>query len=172
MKFWENPRAPNTMTLDRLNPNTLNVYCDGGARGNPGPAAIGFLVKDEKGNTIHRFAEKIGESTNNIAEYRAVIAVLEWIVKHKANILDKIQVYNIYLDSRLVTNQLNGKFKVKNPKLRVLLIKVRKLERKANLVSTQEQSLFSSNYSKIIYNLIPREQNSEADALLNQALNS
>lgn len=151
--------------------NQISIYCDGGARGNPGPAAIGFVVKDSKSKTIHRYAQRIGKSTNNVAEYKAVIAALEWITKHKLQNLNQPQIYKFYLDSRLVVNQLTGKFRIKDPKLKNLAIEARNLERKANLISTNAYELFSSNQSKISYNLIPRERNSEADALLNEALN-
>jgi ribonuclease HI len=159
------------MTLEASISNTLNIYCDGGSRGNPGPAAIGFLVKNNEGKVIHRHAQKIGESTNNIAEYQAVIAALTWIAKPKTN-FTKPKFCNFYIDSRLVVNQLNGKFKIKNTKLKSLAIKVRKLEAKSGLALKTGPELFSTNRSIVSYNLIPRAQNSEADALLNEALDA
>jgi ribonuclease HI len=160
------------MRLEDSNPNTLNIFCDGGARGNPGPAAIGFVVKDSLGKTLHRYSERIGNATNNIAEYQAVIAALGWITKYEGKLPIKKQTYKFYLDSRLVVNQLNGKFKIKDEKLKSLVIKVRKLERIANLISRVEEDLFSEKKSRISYNLVPRTQNSEADALVNHALNN
>src|SRR3989344_3558887 len=96
------------------------VHTDGGARGNPGPAAIGVVI--EEGNkTLAAFGKTIGEATNNIAEYTAVIEALMWLTQHPA---DYIQ---FFLDSTLVVNQLNGLFKVKEPHLRELLLQVRTL---------------------------------------------
>jgi ribonuclease HI len=159
------------MTLSESNPNTLNIYCDGGARGNPGPAAIGFVVKDSLGKILHRYSERIGKATNNIAEYQAVIAALVWITKYEGKLPIKKQTYKFYLDSRLVVNQLNGKFRIKDEKLKALVIRVRNLERTANLTSRAGRDLFSENEFRISYNLIPRTQNLEADALVNDALN-
>lgn len=149
--------------------NKLLIYCDGGARGNPGPAAIGFLVKDSQGRSIYKQAKKIGIATNNIAEYQAVIAALTWIAKQKPEKEDRLVSYNFFLDSRLVVNQLNGNFKVKDKKLKPLIIEVKNLERQSGLTSANKISLFPSG-ATVSYSLIPRSQNSQADALVNEAL--
>lgn len=129
------------------------IHTDGGARGNPGPAAIGVLVEQD-GKTLAAFGKKIGETTNNVAEYTAVVEALKHIKKES----DKIFQINFFLDSRLVVEQLNGRFKVKEPRLRELLAQVRILEQEIG--------------SLIHYHLVPREQNTRADFLVNQALDS
>ena len=127
---------------------SLSVYTDGGARGNPGPAAIGVVVKGEQGKIIHEFGRTIGETTNNVAEYQAVIAALEWIKTRPR------QEINFYLDSTLVVHQLKGEWKIKQDHLKPLAGEVHRLE--AGL--------------SITYTAIPREQNIRADALVNRAL--
>ena len=133
--------------------NQLTINCDGGARGNPGPAASAFVVTDENGGPIYQQGFYLGVATNNQAEYHSVILALQWLSAN--NTLEEI---NIFLDSVLVVSQINGLFKIKNPNLRNLLFKIRELE--------------SEIKSKIIYSQIPREQNSEADLLVNQTLDT
>ena len=134
----------------------LIIYTDGGARGNPGPAAIGVYILDSEGKEILRKSKQIGEATNNIAEYRAVIEALEWIKKNFQS-TSKVSDLNFqfYLDSSLVVNQLNGIFKVKQSHLRDLLLQVRKLEQEIR--------------GKIFYSFIPREKNKTADFLVNNS---
>lgn len=136
--------------------NHLKIYCDGGSRGNPGPAAIGFLVEDSKRGTIFKKGKFIGKATNNVAEYQAVIEALEWIADNRFCFpLSKTDLH-FYLDSRLVVNQLNGFFKIKNSNLQILVIKIKALENQL------ENSVF--------YHFIPRSQNIKADKLVNKAL--
>ena len=132
--------------------SNLVIHTDGGARGNPGPAAVGVVIRSDSGTLINQIAKKIGSSTNNHAEYQAVIEALEWLVSQKL-IINKIQ---FFLDSVLVVNQLNGKFKVKDSNLRNQLIQVRQLE--------------GALKTPIAYTAVPREQNAAADHLVNQAL--
>ncbi|MCJ7826568.1 ribonuclease HI family protein [Patescibacteria group bacterium] len=133
--------------------NKLIIHTDGGARGNPGPAAIG-VVFEKNGKLIHQFGKKIGEATNNVAEYTAVIEALKYIKNsHVACHMSRV---TFFLDSVLVVNQLTGKFKVKDAKLRMLLFEIRSLEQEVRGVIT--------------YTAIPREQNKEADLLVNRAL--
>lgn len=142
----------------------LNIFTDGGARGNPGPAAIGILVVTETGQVLAKISRKIGVTTNNVAEYNAVVVALEWLIKNQPIILssnqqinkNKYQEIHFYLDSTLVVNQLNGLFKIKNGKLQELLFKIKLLE----------QALKTPVY----YQFIPREKNYIADSLVNQAL--
>src|SRR3989344_2801198 len=101
----------------------ISIYTDGGARGNPGPAAIGFFIKDASGQDVFSHGEKIGVATNNVAEYRAVISALSWICQNKEKVKDS--KVNFFLDSNLVCSQINGVFKVKNSNLRTLLYEVR-----------------------------------------------
>lgn len=134
----------------------LSIFCDGGARGNPGPAAIGFVIF-QNGKIVHKFFKRIGEATNNVAEYRAVIAALEWLLKNYPIIQSSNQLINFFLDSQLIVNQLIGNFKIKNSNLQKLTGRVKNLERGIG--------------KKINYSYIPRRQNKIADALVNQALN-
>jgi ribonuclease HI len=86
----------------------LNIYADGASWGNPGPAAIGAVIKDEQQNVLAEVSQHIGETTNNQAEYQAVIAGLKEAVKFKA---DEV---TLYVDSELVAKQLTGSYKVRN----------------------------------------------------------
>jgi ribonuclease HI len=134
-----------------LSINKATIYTDGAARGNPGPAAIGVIIKDETGNTIATISRRLGATTNNQAEYRAIIAALE-----KAIALGARQVV-LKSDSELVVKQINGLYKIKNTALRPLYQKV------VELIGSLET--FTIAY-------IPRERNAAADALANKALDS
>lgn len=125
----------------------LKVFTDGGSKGNPGPSTIGG-VGYLKNKRIFEFKKSIGNATNNDAEYRALIEGLEQILNIK-----EINKINFYSDSRLMVNQVNGLFKVKNGKIKEYILKIRSLEQEIKL--------------PIIYHLIPREQNVEADRLVN-----
>lgn len=129
----------------------MQIFTDGGSRGNPGPAAYGFVAKNKDKTLIKGFST-IGIATNNTAEYTAVIEALKKLSKtHKDEDLD------FFLDSQLVVSQLTGKYKIKNESIKILVTEVKKLEK---------------NFKKISYTHIPREQNKEADALVNLALDS
>lgn len=130
----------------------LNIYTDGGARGNPGPAAYGVVIKTNQGKTIYEESKAIGIATNNEAEYQGLIAALKWL--NQAQL--KVDSYNFYLDSRLVVKQMQGEFKVKANNLKPLWQKAKKLAK--NLPG------------KIKYQHIPRDKNVAPDKLLNQAL--
>ncbi len=132
----------------------LKVYTDGGSRGNPGPSAIGGVGYLD-GEKIIEFKKSIGIATNNDAEYRALIEALTNIKNQISKIknTDQISKIEFYSDSRLMVNQVNGLFKVKNGKIREYIFKIRSLEQEINL--------------PISYHHVPREQNSEADRLVN-----
>ena len=132
---------------------SLTIFTDGGARHNPGPAAIGFVVKDEKGKTLVKQGKYIGEATNNVAEYTGVIEALKWLLANDLSVNGQI---NFYLDSKLVVNQLNGLFKIKNKDLRELVIQVRQLEQEVG--------------GKVFYQFVPRVKNQVADFLVNTSL--
>jgi len=134
---------------------TLNVFTDGGARGNPGPSAIGVYIADENNKKIAGFGKTIGVATNNVAEYQAVIEALSWIIENKKDFSKDAKIY-FSLDSKLVCSQIIGLFKVKNVDLRGLLFEVRDREAQISL--------------PIYYKHIPREQNSKADVLVNEVL--
>ena len=133
----------------------LNIFTDGGARGNPGPSAVGVYIEDENGKEITGIGKTIGIATNNTAEYKAVIEGLLWIVKNKEKLLENT-IINFYLDSLLVCSQIKGLFKVKNADLRAYLFEIRELEVEIK--------------NPIFYTHIPREKNKKADALVNKAL--
>lgn len=97
----------------------LIIYCDGGSRGNPGPAASAFVVTQD-GSVIHKDSKFLGNETNNVAEYTAVSIAIDWLINKKVS--DQI-VFN--LDSQLVERQLNGFYKIKNDKLKILASKIR-----------------------------------------------
>lgn len=135
----------------------LTVFADGGARGNPGPAAIGFVIKESSGKILHQQGKFIGQATNNVAEYQSVIEALEWIKNNEGIPRSGHCTINFFLDSKLIVNQLNGLFKVKETKMRDLIIKVRQLEREVG--------------GNVSYHLIPRQKNWLADSLVNRILN-
>lgn len=130
------------------------VHTDGGARGNPGPAAVGVVIETDSRKLITEFGKQIGETTNNVAEYRAVIEALKKVKKEGQ---EKLEIH-FFLDSNLVVQQLNGVFKVKDANLRTLFFDVRVLEQEVGGVVT--------------YTYIPREQNRRADFLVNKALDA
>jgi ribonuclease HI len=130
--------------------NNIEIFSDGGARGNPGPAAIGVVIdlKDEKKITI---SKAIGKTTNNVAEYTAVVEATKLIKSQ--NIISNI---DFFLDSELVVKQLNGVYKVKDENLKKMYFEIKE---------------FVVSYPKIItFNHIRRENNKEADKLVNKAL--
>lgn len=131
------------------------IYTDGGSKGNPGPAGIGVVIADAKGNVMKKYANFIGIRTNNEAEYEAVIFGLQ---KIKA-LLGKEKIKNtkieFRLDSQLVARQLNGRYKIEEEKLFPLFIKIWNLK---------------MNFGPIKFSEIPREKNKEADRLANQAM--
>jgi ribonuclease HI len=128
---------------------TLTVHVDGGARGNPGPAAIGVVVSGADGEVLEEVGETIGVATNNVAEYRAVLRGLQLAGAHGAH---EVEIVN---DSELVARQLTGAYKVKHPSMRPL---------HAEAIS----ALRGFNGWKI--RTVPRAQNARADALVNAAL--
>lgn len=131
----------------------LTIHTDGGARGNPGPAAIGVSVV-HNGKTIGEVSKAIGEATNNVAEYQAVVEALLWI--QNSNMRPREIAF--FLDSTLVVNQLNGIFKIKEPHLRELLLRIKQLEQGID--------------ATISYTAVRREFNKRADFLVNQALDA
>lgn len=137
--------------MEALFDKKIIIYTDGGARGNPGPAAIGVLIGKRK------YGEKIGRTTNNVAEYEAVIFALNKL----KNLLGKkgakeVEV-EIRLDSELVSKHLNGKYKIKDVDLIPLFIEI---------WNTKQE------FKKVEFIHIPRKENKEADALVNKALDS
>ena len=129
----------------------LVVHVDGGARGNPGPAAIGVVVSSPSGDVVDEVAERIGTATNNVAEYRALLRGLE-----RAGALgaDEIEIVN---DSELVARQLTGAYKVKHAAMKPLY----------------EQAIAAlRGFQSWAIRTVPRAQNARADALVNAALDA
>ncbi|MFH0856582.1 MAG: ribonuclease HI family protein [bacterium] len=127
----------------------IKLYSDGGARGNPGPAGIGAVLKDEENKTVEKVSEYIGDATNNQAEYRALIAGLE-----KAKEIGAEEV-DCFLDSELVVKQMRREYRVKDKNLALLFTKVLNL---------------GMGFKKISYTHILRQYNQEADKLVNEAI--
>jgi ribonuclease HI len=128
---------------------TYQIYSDGASRGNPGPAGIGAVILNEKGETVHEIAEFIGESTNNVAEYKALLAALDYCVKKK------ISPIEILADSQLLIKQLSGEYKVKHENIKPLYQKARG---------------YLSRLKVTGYKHVPREFNKAADKLANQGI--
>lgn len=129
--------------------DTISIFADGGSRGNPGPAAIGVVLLDEKGKRIEEISKCIGVSTNNVAEYLAVVYGLQEAVYRKA----KNVVINV--DSQLVARQLKGEYKVKDQNLRKFFDLALNLFRWFDKIDIRE---------------VPRDRNKDADELVNKAL--
>ncbi len=129
--------------------NRVVICVDGASRGNPGLAAIGATIKDEQGRLIARISQGIGRTTNNQAEYRAVIAALEEAIRLGAGQVE------LNSDSELVVKQIKGEYRVKKAALKPLYQRVKQLQ---------------SGLESFTINHIPRQQNSEADRLANMAL--
>ena len=134
----------------------MKIFTDGGARGNPGPAACAFVIFDDAGNLRHKCGNYLGTGTNNEAEYNGVIEALSYLMY----LVDLSNLKaSFFLDSLLVVNQINGLWKIKEPRLRELLMKVRELEGALSPV-------------QISYSHVPRDQNKDADLLVNETLDN
>lgn len=129
------------------------VNTDGASRGNPGPASYGFVIKDEKDEILFKEGKTIGVTTNNVAEYTAVLRGIEYIISNLSK--DKHNKVEIITDSLLIASQLSGRFKIKNEKLMDLYFQIKGLEK---------------YFSEISYRNVPREQNKQADQMANLAL--
>lgn len=127
----------------------LIAYIDGASRGNPGPASYGVVIQDSRGNTLESISQFLGRATNNVAEWSALVAALEYALSRHAKAL------KVYCDSELVARQMQGRYRVQSPDLKPYFEKARKLSAQIGHFS--------------IHN-VPREQNREADLLANQAL--
>jgi len=127
----------------------LKIYFDGGSRGNPGPSAVGAVIFDDRGNKLEEMSAYIGKYTNNIAEYMALDKVLDLAEKYN------IKKIMLFTDSELLSKQIKKIWKIKDENILKVYLKVsEKLAR----------------YDLVDLRLIPREQNKEADRLVNKAL--
>lgn len=144
--------------------NKLTINTDGGARGNPGPAGIGFVIKHDQ-IVVVKTGKYIGETTNNTAEYQAVIEALEWLSANLETVKKNYEIdkesplqLDFNLDSSLVVNQIKGVFKIKQPHLKKLSQIIYQLLQKIN--------------AKASFTHVYREHNGEADAMVNLALDN
>lgn len=128
----------------------LIIYTDGGARGNPGPAAIGVVIYNQSAKIVSKISKYIGDTTNNQAEYQALIEGLTEAAKLGGQGID------CYLDSELVVKQMQGKYKVREAGLKDLVMQALRL---------------TAKFSRVDFYHIPREKNKLADKLVNEALN-
>jgi ribonuclease HI len=135
----------------RASANAIQANIDGGARGNPGPAAYGVVVRNARGEIIAELAEYLGHQTNNFAEYSGLLAALDYAVREHHLAL------KVLSDSELLVKQMKGQYRVKNPGLLELYERARALVRKLDSFSIEH---------------VLRQYNSEADALVNQVLDS
>lgn len=148
----EEDLAPEPGVLDRSTPvgGTLHLFSDGGSRGNPGQAAIAAILEDPvRGEVLDQHAERIGVETNNVAEYRALIAGLKMAVRFRPSRLV------CHLDSELVVRQVNGQYQVKMETLKPYVEEIRAL---------------SKQLPDVVFIHIPRADNHRADALVNKVL--
>ena len=133
------------------------IYIDGGSRGNPGPAAFGILISDSQKNILKKYSQCIGEATNNEAEYQALIFAL----KKTKSLFGKEKIKKVCIelmsDSELLVKQMKGEYKVLNPKIQALFLKAWNLK---------------IDFRKLKFFLIPREENQEADRLVNEVLDA
>ena len=131
----------------------LIIYTDGASRGNPGLASYGFTIQDKNGKFLGKVGKFIGKTTNNVAEYTAVLEVLKEVERELSS---KAPLsIELFADSMLVVRQLSGEFKLKSAKLKPFFDQIKVLE---------------SSLGKVFYNYIPRERNKLADQLANEAL--
>ena len=127
----------------------LKIYTDGGARGNPGPAAYAFVICKLDDSVVEKSGKYLGETTNNQAEYRALEAGLKRAIELKVNLID------VYMDSELVVKQMNGQYKVKNKDLLPIFNQIKKM---------------TSDMGSVTFTYIPRALNQLADDEVNRIL--
>ena len=137
--------------MSRKKLDEVNLFTDGGSRGNPGSSAIGIIITDKNYNELFSWSESIGEGTNNRAEYKALRKGLILCKKFTRNVV------NCHSDSQLMINQMNGKYRIKNEDMKVHATKVQQLARK---------------FESVTYNHVRREHPiiAVADSLLNEVL--
>jgi len=135
----------------------IKIFIDGGARGNPGPAALGVVIKDQKGSTIKKYSQFLGIETKNVAEYSALIFAFKKIKlifgKEKIKALE----IDVFSDSQLLVEQLSGRYKILDPEIQKLFLEAWNLKVELPVSAIKH---------------ISRKENSEADYLVNQELDS
>lgn len=134
----------------------LTLYADGGARGNPGPAGAGAVVFDSTGKRILEVSDYLGEATNNVAEYEAVLRGLNALLSHYDKEFFSITPVVVKMDSELVIKQLRGEYKVKHPNLAPRYFEIK--------------NLIARHFPNVSFVHVRREQNQDADLLANNAM--
>ena len=127
----------------------VKAFVDGASRGNPGPSAIGVVFQDAEGHVVKELAIKIGDTTNNVAEYMALVFALQ------EGLMMRVGELDIFTDSELLAKQFSGEYKVKDPVLQRLALQVKHL---------------TAGFDKISVRHVPREENKLADRQANKAL--
>jgi ribonuclease HI len=138
-----------SLPFDSSPPRPVIAYIDGGARGNPGPAGFGVRIERPDGSLVEEFGESIGVATNNVAEYRALLAALEWARRHEHREL------HVRSDSQLLVQQMLGNYRVKNPGLQPLHARAR---------------LLAHEIGNVTFEHVGRSLNAHADRLANTAM--
>ena len=133
----------------------FTIHADGGARGNPGPAGAGAIIRDEFGNSVASVSKFLGHQTNNFAEYEAVILAFEALSKLVPMVEHDTTDVVVKLDSELIVKQMKGLYKVRHPVLK---------EQQARLAQV------AAAFGSVSFTNVPREENSDADALANEAM--
>jgi ribonuclease HI len=137
--------------------NKIFIYTDGGSRGNPGPSALGVHIEDETGKTLAAIGKRIGVTTNNVAEYSAILEAFNWLLENKENIDSSADIY-FFMDSQLAYSQIIGLYRIKNLNLKDILGQIKLKEMELGI--------------KAHYSHVPRENNKKADRLVNLALDN
>lgn len=133
----------------------FTIHADGGARGNPGPAGAGAMIRDELGNSVASVSKFLGHRSNNFAEYEAVILAFEALAKLVSAGKRNAVGVAVKMDSELVVKQMKGEYKVKHPVLK---------EQYARLAQA------AGAFGNVSFSHVPREENTDADALANEAM--
>jgi ribonuclease HI len=129
----------------------ITLYIDGGSRGNPGPAGYGVRVEDDSGAVLDRFCRAVGVATNNVAEYKGLLAALEWAASRGHRDV------RVRSDSELLVRQMRGEYRVKHPGLQPLHADAQNLVRRIG---------------RVVFEHVRRELNRDADALANEAMDA
>jgi ribonuclease HI len=149
----ENPRR---FSYCYTRPMHYVLYADGGSRGNPGPAGAGAVAFDAIGKRVVEVADYLGETTNNVAEYEAVIRGLKALVTEFGEARTKGSDVTVRMDSKLVVEQMRGAYKVKHPNLIPRYLELR--------------NVITRHFGKVSFEHVPREKNTDADELANHAM--
>jgi ribonuclease HI len=139
------------LPFDPAPPASVVAYIDGGARGNPGPAGFGVRIEDPDGTLVEEFAESIGTATNNVAEYRGLLAALEWAKRRG------VRALRVRSDSQLLVQQMLGNYKVKHANLQPLHARAR---------------LLAHEVGDVTFEHVGRSLNAHADRLANTAMDA